>query len=74
MRKKHKNLNLVAYFEKTEKNVKILQILCQFFDFFCSFFFDSRAKPKKFKKTKKDVFFRFPLKVRGVFTMSHLVK
>ena len=39
MLKKQKNHNLVAYFEKYEKNVKILQILCQFFDFFFALFF-----------------------------------
>ena len=38
MRKKQKNRNLVAYFEKSEKNVKILQVFPQFFEFCGSFF------------------------------------
>jgi hypothetical protein len=34
MRKKRKNRHLIAYFEKSEKNVKILHVFPQFPEFF----------------------------------------
>jgi hypothetical protein len=58
---KRKNRHLVTYCEKSEKNVKILQVFPQFFEFFGIL----GQKRKHLRKNKKDVFFRFPLKARG---------
>jgi hypothetical protein len=66
---KQKNHNLVAYFEKSEKNIKILQVFSKFFKLFGSFFGILGGKCKK----KKTCFFVFLLRLGVVFNLGHLV-
>ena len=66
--KKNTFCNILIYSDK--KNV---QILHQFFEICGSFFGILGQKRKNLRKNKKDVFFRFPLKARGVFDLGHLV-
>jgi hypothetical protein len=44
MRKKRKNRQLVAFFEKSKKKVKILQVFPQFFELFLAFVFAFEGK------------------------------
>jgi hypothetical protein len=60
---KRENRHLVAYFEKSEKNVKILQVFPQFFRIFWLFLLHFWAKMNYIKKKKKKTcFFVFPLR------------